>query len=296
MKIVTTIIAIVAFAAATVVAQTPANSGKPWTAEQETSLSEAVAAGQSIEQIAQTLERTPKAVTMHMVKLGLTPPATSAPVAAAAPAATPTPVTATPPLTVPATVPTLSTVKVAAKKKILVGALSLNRVDRDLIDKLKAADYEIVFAGPKSIKKVDVSLDWHDKSQPPSSRKSEEGAIPADYETGTFPAEAIREYSAFIFPNADDGKELGLPMDKILKSGKLVVLGEVPNIDAGEKLLLGEPLTGNYTPRTYQTSSASKRLGYVIYASSWKVKKYPTGIGNIEFVEKRLLPQILSNL
>jgi len=277
-------------------AQAPKNHMQPWTQEQEATLRDAVSNGESVEQIAQKLERTPAAITARVTKLGLTPATDTPapiPVAAATPIATPppAPVASVGLIAVPSPTPAQRNAK-----KILVGAYRLNHVDLLLIDALKAKGYEVVLTGPEDINKYKIDVTWDDKSKPPASVKTREGSVKATYKNGTFPIETLKEYSAFIFADADTAHDLQIPMDQILRSGKLVVFGEAPNMEAGEKLLAGKGLSGRYTPNSYDINSGIKRISYVVYASSWKKKKFPTEEDNQKFVTEQLLPRVLSNL
>lgn len=219
-------------------------------------------------------------------------------------APTPAAIATTPMETTPTATPTAAeqtvqptTINQNPSKKILVGANNLNRADRLLVEKLKEKGYEIVLISKvREISEINIEVSWTDKSQPPYSARTREGKIKPDLKAGEFPVETLQEYCAFIFPSADEGKHLNLPMEKILGSNKLVVLGEVPNVAFGEKSLLGNTPNGNYYPKSYQIVDSPKRISYVVYSSSWKVKKFPTEEDNKKFVETELLPRILSSL
>lgn len=172
-----------------------------------------------------------------------------------------------------------------APKKILAGASSLNHVSQLLIEKLKENGCDVVLVGPTDIEKVDV--------KPYPQPQAKEGTVKADYTWGTFPPDTLKDYSAFIFTRTESADDLKLPMEQILRSGKLVVLGESPNTEAGEKLLLGGPVNWNYKCKAYQITGTQNRINYIVYRANQSNSQSEEG--HAKFVEK-LVPRILQNL
>jgi len=266
MKHLLTTIAFFAFAGIAL-AQTATPTSIKWSHEDDVAMRQAFSEGKTVEQVAAQFGRSTSFITGRARLVHIVIPDAALPAPAATPEAIP-----------------------ANAKKILVAANSLSHPEQQLVEGLRAKGYFIVFAAQGStVDKVDAVPEGT------TTKITKEGSVPAHMLARNLPPESVRDYEAFIILKADSASNMGLPIDAILVSGKLVVMGEVDNVSAGEKRLHGQPVYSNSPLKAFRIEGSGDRLTYTIYRGS-PADKEKGPEAQSKFVSDKLLPRILAGL
>jgi hypothetical protein len=197
-----------------------------------------------------------------------------------------------------------------AKKVLYVTSTELNQADRFLIEELRAEGLDVVVASKAGFKLVNESIHYTGKMDNRTSDKETSLPDPSpNIVVGSaphtrLPAGAVvwddsmvSQFDAFVF--SDTSKQPGLPAQKILSSGKLVVLGEARSIRGGENEISGrdgdKSRSGQVKP--YNVESGMRRLSYNIYYHTWKTgMRLPTDQDTQKFISETLVPKITAEL